>query len=134
MIENSEGNILFASSFATTLSSYSYGIYAASKSLNLSLIKSLAAELAPNNIRVNSYSPGVIETRMTESKRRKNKEAILKDIALNRFGSPNEVAKVVLFLASVESSYLQGVDLDISGGKFITQNSNTNLKKVNNND
>lgn len=128
MIENNTGNILFASSFATTLSSFSYGVYAASKSMNLSLMKNLAAELAPNNIRVNAYSPGVIETKMTELKRQKNKVAMLKDIALNRFGSTNEVASGVLFLASDESSYLQGVNLDISGGKFITQNSNTSFE------
>ena len=123
MKNNNYGNIVFATSFATKLSSFSYGIYAASKAMTLSLSKSYAAELAPYNIRVNSFSPGVIETNMTKIARKKYKERMLNDISLKRFGNPNEIAQVVLFLASEQSSYIHGADLDISGGKFIIQNS-----------
>ena len=124
MIEYKKGNIIFASSFATKLPSYSYGTYAASKSMLLSLVKSLAAELSPHNIRVNSYSPGVIVTEMTKINRQKSKQMMLKDIALNRFGHSFEIANGVLVLASDASSYIHGTDLDISGGKFIIQNTN----------
>ena len=74
MKNNNRGNIIFATSFAAKLSSFSYGIYAASKAMTLSLSKSYAAELSPYNIRVNSFSPGVIETDMTKAARKKNKE------------------------------------------------------------
>jgi 3-oxoacyl-[acyl-carrier protein] reductase len=122
MKDNNCGNIIFASSFAAKLPSFSYGIYAASKAMTLSLSKSYAAELAPYNIRVNSFSPGVIETDMTKSARMKNKKGMKDCIALNRFGTSNEVAQVLLFLASDQSAYIHGADLDISGGKFIIQN------------
>ena len=123
MIENSRGNIIFASSFANIIPSIGYGIYAASKSMISSLSKSFAAELAPYGIRVNSFSPGVIKTKMTEKARSENAEKMLKDISLKRFGLTDEVAMGVLFLASECSSYIHGSDLDISGGKFIVQNS-----------
>jgi len=128
MIKNNSGNIIFASSYATKLASFSYGIYAASKAMLLSLSKSLAAELAPYNIRVNSFSPGVIETKMTKKARENNGVEMLKDISLNRFGDTDEVAQAILFLASESSSYIHGIDLDISGGKFIIQNSNMAYK------
>lgn len=123
MIENKCGNIIFTGSFAARLPSYAHGIYAASKSMVLSLVKSLAAELSPYNIRVNSFSPGVIETKMSEYARKNYGDKLLKNISLNRFGNTHEVAQCVLFLASDASSYIQGIDLDISGGKFIIQNS-----------
>lgn len=128
MIKNQCGNIIFASSFATKLSSFSYGIYAASKAMIVSLTKSFATELAPYNIRVNSFSPGVIKTQMTKVARENYEKDMLNDIALNRFGSAEEVAKAILFLATEESSYIHGIDLDISGGKFISQNSNLAYK------
>jgi len=63
MIDNhSEGNIIFAGSYAANLPSYSAGVYAASKAMVISITKSLAAELAPYKIRVNAYSPGVVLT------------------------------------------------------------------------
>jgi len=122
MIESRKGNIIFSGSFANRIPSYSYGLYAASKSMTASLAKSLAAELAPYNIRVNSFSPGVIKTKMTEAAIAANESKMLNDISLSRFGDSSEVANAVLFLASEVSSYITGIDLDISGGKFIIQN------------
>jgi 3-oxoacyl-[acyl-carrier protein] reductase len=130
MVKNRCGNIIFSSSFSTKLPSYSYGLYAASKSLILSITKSYAAELAPYNIRVNSYSPGVVKTKMTKSAIDNNKNNMLHDISLNRFGGAHEVAKGVLFLASNSSSYITGIDLDISGGKLIIQNPNFAYDRV----
>lgn len=123
MIKNKCGNIIFASSYSTSLPSYGYGLYAASKSMLLSLSISLAAELAPYGIRVNSFSPGVIKTKMTQNAREVNGVQMLKNISLRRFGNIDEVAQAVLFLASDSSSYIHGINLDISGGKFIIQNS-----------
>jgi NAD(P)-dependent dehydrogenase (short-subunit alcohol dehydrogenase family) len=82
----------------------------------------MAAEFAPHNIRVNAFSPGVIKTNMTNSSIEKSSQKLLAAISLNRFGKVEEVAKVVLFLASEQSSYITGINLDISGGKLIVQN------------
>ena len=122
MIKAKNGNIIFASSFAAKLSSYPFGLYAATKSIIGSLSKSLAAELAQYNIRVNSYSPGVIETKMTKNAIYKNKEKMLESISVQRFGTAQEVANAVLFLASESSDYINGFDLEVNGGKFLIQN------------
>ncbi len=116
------GVIINATSFATKIPSVGYGVYAASKAALLSLTKSMAAEWAPFNIRVNAISPGVIETEMTLPAITSNKEHLLSAISQRKFGSEDDVAKVVLFLSSCESSYLTGTEIDISGGKYIVQN------------
>lgn len=116
------GVIINATSFAAIMPSIGYGVYAASKAALLSLTKSMAAEWAPFNIRVNAFSPGVIETEMTRTAITKNKEHLISTISQRKIGSTNDVAKVVLFLSSNESSYLTGTEIDISGGKYIVQN------------
>jgi len=115
------GNIINATSFATKLPSTGYGIYAASKAALLSLTKSMAAEWAKYNIRVNAFSPGVILTDMTKPAIDKNREKLLSQISQGKFGNPWDVANSVLFLASDASSYITGAEIDISGGKFIVQ-------------
>ena len=121
MKKHKEGIIITATSFAAQIPSAYYGVYAASKSALVSLTKSMAAEWAPYNIRVNSYSPGVIKTKMTQPAINRNKEKMLGEISLNRFGSVEDVANAVLFLSSDVSSYITGIDLHISGGKLIIQ-------------
>ena len=116
MKNNNFGNIIFASSFATNMPSFSHGIYAASKAMVLSLSKSFAAELAPHNIRVNSFSPGVIDTSMTKAVREKNKENMLNDISLKRFGKTEEIANVAVFLSSDESAFINASDIFVDGG------------------
>lgn len=117
------GVILNATSFATKIPSARYGVYAASKAALLSLTKSMAAEWATYKIRVNAFSPGVIETDMTRPAILRNKKQILAAISLGKFGDISDVAKAVLFLSSNESSYITGIELDISGGKYIIQHS-----------
>jgi NAD(P)-dependent dehydrogenase (short-subunit alcohol dehydrogenase family) len=123
MKKNKKGVIINATSFAAQIPSAYYGVYAASKSALVSLTKSMAAEWAPYNIRVNSYSPGVVKTQMTQPAIEKNEKKMLETISLKRFGKVEEVADAVLFLSSEASSYITGVNLDVSGGKFIIQNS-----------
>jgi 3-oxoacyl-[acyl-carrier protein] reductase len=115
------GVIINATSFAAKLPSLRYGVYAASKAALLSLTKSMAAEWAEFNIRVNAYSPGVILTDMTSPTIGKNKDMLLSQISQGAFGMPHDVANSVLFLASNASSYITGSEIDISGGKFIVQ-------------
>lgn len=116
------GVIVNAGSFGATLPSVRSGLYAASKAALLSLTRSMAAEWAPFGIRVNAFSPGVVPTRMTEPALAQHEERMLEDISLRRLGTPDEVAAVVLFLASDASSYLTGVNIEVSGGKLIVQN------------
>ena len=116
------GVILNNASYAVTLASIQYGAYAASKSAIVALTRSMAAEWAPFGIRVNAFSPGVIRTRMTEPALAQRHDEMMGQIALARTGTVDEVADVVLFLASDASRYMTGVNLDITGGKLIVQN------------
>jgi len=129
MQENGGGIILNASSFGAQMPSINSGIYATSKSAIVTLTKSMAAEWAPYNIRVNCYSPGLVYTDMTKEIIEKNKEKITSPIALSRFGSPEEIANVVLFLCSDAASYITGEDIKINGGKFLVQNQGEIYKK-----
>ena len=90
--------------------------YAASKAGVIALTKSLAKELASRNIRVNAVAPGFIETKMTEALSQETRDKMLELIPLKRFGTPADVAKTVLFLASDAASYVTGQVLTVSGG------------------
>jgi NAD(P)-dependent dehydrogenase (short-subunit alcohol dehydrogenase family) len=116
------GVLINAASFASVMPAVGSGVYAATKAAVASMTRSLAAELAPFNIRVVAYIPGVIETPMTESWIRAKGNILASQCALQRLGSPEEVANVVLFLASDKASYITGTCVEITGGKFCVQN------------
>ncbi len=90
--------------------------YAASKAGIIGFTKSLARELASRNILVNAVAPGYIETSMTQGLPDTVKASLLDAIPLGRFGSPEDVAGVVSFLASLESSYVTGQVITVDGG------------------
>jgi 3-oxoacyl-[acyl-carrier protein] reductase len=94
--------------------------YAASKGALLAFSRSLAAELGPRGIRVNAVVPGFIETDMTAKMPRQIKQQNVARILAKRFGTPQEVAAVVAFLASDESSYIMGQSIVIDGGLTAT--------------
>ncbi len=90
--------------------------YAAAKAGVIGLTKSLAKELAPRNVRVNAVAPGFIETDMTAALPENIRHAAVGQIALGRFGSVDDVAKAVAFLASEDAAYVTGQTLAIDGG------------------
>jgi 3-oxoacyl-[acyl-carrier protein] reductase len=90
--------------------------YSASKAGVIALTKSSAKELAGRNIRVNAVAPGFIESKMTDALPEDVKNKMLDSIPMKRFGKPQDVANVVLFLAGEQSSYLTGQVVNISGG------------------
>ena len=127
--QKKRGVIVNTLSFAATIPSAGSGIYAASKAAMTSLTRTMAAEWAPKGIRVNGYSPGVIETEMTKPAIQNNGENMLDAIALHHFGKVDEMVKVVGFLASEDSEYITGINLDASGGKYIVQNAGNAWKE-----
>jgi 3-oxoacyl-[acyl-carrier protein] reductase len=90
--------------------------YAASKAGLSALTKSLSKELATRGITVNCVSPGFIETELIQGLPDELRKAYLDRIPARRFGTPEEVAACVLFLASKQASYVTGADLEVAGG------------------
>ncbi len=98
------------------------GAYAATKAAIANMTRSFAAELAPLNIRVVGYIPGVITTPMTKNWIEAKGAALAANSAMQRIGEPEEIADCLLFLASDKASFITGICLEISGGKFCVQN------------
>lgn len=93
--------------------------YVASKAGLIGVTKSLAQELSARNITVNAVAPGFIETDMTAALSDSLKETMLAHIPLKRFGTPEDVASAVVFLASDEAGYITGHVLDVNGGMYM---------------
>lgn len=108
-----------------SLSGYKAGAqfvpYSTSKAGVISFTKALALELAPHGIRANSVSPGFVETPLTEDglQSEKFREIVKRKTALGRIARPEEIANVIAFLASEESSYMTGTDALVDGGWYI---------------
>lgn len=113
-----QGSIVNTSSIAGLVGGAAGIQYSASKGASRLLTKTAAIELAPDNIRVNSIHPGFIDTPMV-SVVTEDEEALeenLKAIPLGKTGTPEDVANLVLFLASDESAYITGTEIPIDGG------------------
>lgn len=122
MRQHGGGVILNASSYASVMPSATSGAYAAAKSGVVSLTRSLSAELAPFGIRVIAYIPGIIATEINKKRMEQFGTQMLSQIALQRWGKTEEVANVLVFLASDKASYITGTAIEITGGKFSIQN------------
>lgn len=123
MQRQKSGRIINASSFAAIIPSIGGAAYATSKAGVESLTRVLASELGPLGITVNCYAPGMIPTEMNHyaDASPERKEQLLDTLTLRRWGSPDDIANLVCFLASDQASYITGSLIDISGGKFATQ-------------
>ena len=116
------GVILNCSSYAAISPYAGKAPYAACKSGVLSLTKTMAAEFAPYHIRVAAYIPGAIRTEISRPNFERMGDALLRDIPCRRAGEPEDLAKALVFLASDAADYINGVALEISGGKRCVQN------------
>ncbi len=115
-LKQKSGNIINISSVSGIHPPPGQTNYAAAKAGVIGFTKSLAKEVAPYNVRVNAVAPGFIETDMTGNLNEKYRERLTASIPSGRFGAPEEVAKVVLFLVSDVSEYITGEVLQIDGG------------------
>ncbi|MFD2616919.1 3-oxoacyl-[acyl-carrier-protein] reductase [Terrilactibacillus laevilacticus] len=116
MMKQKSGRIINVSSVVGIIGNPGQANYVAAKAGVIGLTKSTARELAPRNITVNAIAPGFIATDMTEDLPEEIKEQMKKQIPLNYFGEPDDVAAVVKFLASEDSRYMTGQILNIDGG------------------
>ena len=117
MLRQKSGCILSVTSIVGMHGNAGQSSYAASKSGLIGLTKSVAKELAPRGIRANLLAPGFIMTEMTEKVGEELISQWIKDIPMQRSGTPEEVAKAALFLISDNASYITGQVLAIDGGK-----------------
>jgi 3-oxoacyl-[acyl-carrier protein] reductase len=117
------GVILNASSFSALIPNAGRAPYSACKAAVSSLTRTFAAELAADHIRVIAYVPGVIATEISAKNIEKNGERLMRDIPMHRFGMPEDCARVMVFLASDQAGYVNGTQIEITGGKLCVQNS-----------
>ena len=116
MMRRRKGRIINVSSVAATHVNMGQTNYAASKGAVNSFTRALAVELASRGVTVNAVAPGFIETDMSEAVRNKAGDKVVKMIPMRRLGTPEDIAKVVVFLAGPESSYLTGQVITVDGG------------------
>ena len=119
MMKARHGNIVNISSVVGISGNSGQTNYSASKAGIIGFTKSLAKEVASRNIRVNSVAPGFIETDMTNVLKDDIKDEISKNIPLKRMGKAEDVANVVNFLVSDESSYITGQVINVDGGMLM---------------
>ncbi|MDX9858484.1 MAG: 3-oxoacyl-[acyl-carrier-protein] reductase [candidate division Zixibacteria bacterium] len=116
MMKQRRGRIINISSVVGIIGNAGQANYSASKAGLIGLTKSAAKELASRGVTVNAVAPGYIETDMTKNLPEAAREEFMRNIALNRPGSPDDVASAVLFFASDEAAYITGQVLAVDGG------------------
>lgn len=116
MIKRRTGAIINVTSIVGLVGNAGQSNYAASKAGLIGFTKSLAREIAGRNVRVNAVAPGYIQTEMTGKLSEEQQESLKAQIPMGRVGEPEDVANVIVFLASDLAAYVTGQVIRISGG------------------
>ncbi|MFW5688889.1 MAG: 3-oxoacyl-[acyl-carrier-protein] reductase [Spirochaetota bacterium] len=116
MAKQRSGSVINVASIVGIIGNAGQVNYSASKAGMIGLTKSMAREVAARNVRINAVAPGFINTKMTEALNEEQQNALKVQIPMGRIGDPEEVAKVIVFLASDLASYLTGQVLHVTGG------------------
>lgn len=119
MIKRHSGKIINISSMWGVCGASCEVSYSAAKAAVIGLTKALAKEVGPSNIQVNCIAPGVIDTEMNAAFNEDDRKALCEETPLGRFGTPDEIARSVLFLASENADFITGQVLGVNGGFVI---------------
>jgi len=119
MIRNKKGNIIGITSVVALTGNPGQTNYTASKSAMISMYKSLALEVAQRNININLIAPGFIESPMTNKLNDTQKNIIMEKIPMKKFGKPNDIANLAVFLSSRYSAYITGQTFHVNGGMLM---------------
>ena len=123
MAERKQGSIIHVSSILARLAVPQRTVYCASKGAIEALTRAMALDLAPYNVRVNAVSPGLIETKamLAGFPTEERLSSVRQHIPSNRFGEPEELAQAILFLASKEASYINGIVLPVDSALSVRE-------------
>jgi acetoacetyl-CoA reductase len=119
MIDRGYGRIINISSINGRKGQFGQCNYSSSKAALFGFTKSLALEVASKGITVNTISPGYIETPMLAAVKEEVLKSIIASIPVGRLGYPKEIANAIAFLASPDSGFITGANLDINGGQYM---------------
>jgi NAD(P)-dependent dehydrogenase (short-subunit alcohol dehydrogenase family) len=114
---NDGGSIILTGSVASVKGTANFGVYAASKAALRSFVRTWTTDLKDRRIRSNVVSPGPIDTPLANRQSADVIARMVSTIPMGRMGEPEEVAKVALFLASDDSSFVTGIELFVDGGR-----------------
>ena len=115
MMKQKSGKIINISSVVGVYGNHGQSVYSASKSFVIGFTKSTAKELGRYGITVNAIAPGFIETDLTKDTDEKTRNELMSNIALSRFGKPEDIAKAALFLSSELGDYVSGQVIGVDG-------------------
>lgn len=116
MLRQGRGSIIFTSSITALDGNPGQLVYGASKAALIAAMKTMSIELGPKGVRVNAIAPGVVKTPMTDALIDNLLQEKMERSSLRRYGLPEEVAELLLFLASDDSAYITGQTIRIDGG------------------